>query len=616
MRTVERIEGLAVHGSATIGPVRLTTPTVLEARGPLEAGGEPSVTVEPAPTGTRRLVIGDGVHRSEIDVPVLAPEVTSVGTGVFPLERGVVLVHAPLDSGALRALRDARPELLLLGNARALWDEGEPLIAAVRSLRMEVGAEPLLWATRVALPNRLPLLAYLGIDLVDTTEGELRAAAGEFLDPVLGPRPALSANGERGCDCPSCSASPQGSLAAHARAAYRRASMELDAAMGRAALRELVESRITSEPVLAELLRYADRDLGPLLEARSPVTSTGTHTYVLSDALRRPEMRRFRDRLVERYRPPPSKTVLLLAPCSRTKPYRRSPSHRRFATAWDGLPGAGRIHVASVSSPIGIVPRELEDVPPARHYDIPVTGEWTHEEREIVIRGVRHLLETGKYRHIVAHLDPEEYGFLFDVLPADLGRPATVVDGRPTSSASVDRLHAVLGECLDGAPPSFRGPLALVSEELHEVASVQFGRSAADLLFAHPLRLEGRPWFQRLTDGRHDLASLREERGLFHLTVAGALRLGDALARVDVDPRLTLEGDLFAPGVVRADPSVRGGDSVGLFQDGRLAAVGEAVLPGPLMGDLRRGLAVRVRHRRHGPADSAKTAEAPPPSGR
>jgi archaeosine synthase alpha-subunit len=304
--------------------------------------------------------------------------------------------------------------------------------------------------------------------------------------------------------------------------------------------------------------------------------------------------------------------VLLLVPCSRTKPYRRSPSHRRFASAWEGLRGAERVHVVSVSSPIGVVPRELEDVPPARHYDIPVTGEWSSEERELVLRGVRHLLATGQYREVVAHLEPTEYRYLLENLPAGGEGPSTVVDGRTTSPASIAALRARLTKCLDGVTPVPGGPLAVVTEELRELASVQFGRAAGERLFAPPVRLSGRPWFQRVTDRHTDLASVREERGLFHLTVAGALRVGDALLRIDVDPTLSLEGDVFAPGVTSEAAGVLCGDSVGLFQNGDLAAVGEAVLPGSLLGDVRRGLAVRVRHRRHDTGDRAKTGESPP----
>ncbi len=614
MRSVDRLEGLAISGTAEVGPLRFRTPAILNADG---AGPDRlSLSTEPAPSGSRRLVLSQGTERLTLEVPVLAPEVAPASSGVVPLGGGCVYLHAPLSVPALRELRGARPELLVLGNARALWNDGEALVEAVRAIRTEVGGAPLLWGPRLAHPHRVPLLVYLGFDVLDTTEGELRAADGDFLDVDLGARPVPPDGPLPPCDCPACGGAEGDRLAAHARAMYRRTSTDVSRALATGSLRSLVESRLPAEPAAAEILRYADRALAELLESRAPLTVHGTPPYVLAESLRRPEMRRFRDRLVARYRPPPSKSVLLLVPCSRTKPYRRSPSHRRFAAALEGLPGVSRVHVVSVSSPIGVVPRELEDLPPARNYDVPVTGDWSAEEREIVLRGVRHLLAAGRYRRVVAHLDPEEYGFVLEALPGDLGTPATVLEGRATSAPSIARLRDGLARALDAVPPPTAGPLRTVEEELREVASVQFGRLAADRLFAPPCRLAGRPWFQRLTDGAHDLASLREERGLFHLTIAGALRLGDALPRVDVEPTLSLEGDVFAPGVLRADPAIRTGDAVGLFQPAGLAAVGEAVLPGPLLGDLRRGLAVRVRHRHHADADTAKTVPPPPLAGR
>jgi archaeosine synthase alpha-subunit len=610
VRTVERFEGLALQGAGSVGPLRFPLPGVLNAVGPGEEAAPPFVSWAPSPSGTRRVVLGDGTGRLELSLPVPVPEIVPVGSGVVTLEGGIVLLHAPFDRSALERLRSGPRELLVLGNARALWRDGEPFVEALGAIRAAVGSEPLLWAPRVGLPHRLPLLAYLGVDLVDTTEGELRAAEGEFLDPTLGPRP-LSDDRERGCDCAACGSQPPGSLVAHARSLYRRAALETSSALARGALRELVEARLASEPAMAEMLRRADRELASMLESRAPVTGSSLRSYVFAEAHRRPEMRRFRERILDRYRPPPSKSVLLLVPCSRTKPYRLSPSHRRFATSWDGRRGAERVHVVSVSSPIGLVPRELEDLPPARNYDIPVTGDWSAEERDVVLAGLRHLLSEGAYRTVIVHLPPEEAEFVREAVPSDRRSSETVVDGRPTSPASLAALRNAVGLALDGAGGTSPGPLGVRREELRELASVQFGRLAASRLFAAPLRLAGRPWFQRLTDGSKDLASVREERGLFHLTVGGALRMGDAVARIDVEAGVSLEGDVFAPGVVRADPSIRAGDAVALFRDGSLAAVGEAALPGPLLGDLRRGLAVRVRHRRHEPADTSKTVEPP-----
>ena len=200
---------------------------------------------------------------------------------------------------------------------------------------------------------------------------------------------------------------------------------------------------------------------------------------------------------------------------------------------------------------------------------------------------------------MIVHLDPSEYGFVNEGLDPERPTVWTLGDARTTSEEAISALRTAIGEALDGLAPVPGGPLTVVREELREIASWQFGRPAAERLFQSPIRLLGRPWFQRLSDGAGtDLASWREERGLFHLTVAGAARVDgeDALA-IEADPRVPLTGDLFAPGVLRAHPSIRVGDSVLVKKGGTLAAVGEAALPGPLMTSLGHGLAVRIRHR-------------------
>lgn len=615
-RTVDRLEGLALVGHAELGRLRFPTPALLESLRPGEEGeGRPSLKGAEAGAGGRSVVLSDGERDLRLDLPILAPEVAGAGTGVHAAAPGVLHLHPPLAPEAVASARAEGPGLLILANARSLWNEGAPFVHALGALREGFGANPLLWAPRVALPHRVALLVYLGVDLLDSTEGRLAAAEGAYLDPTFGTVDSPAARAELRCGCDGCRTTGPGARALHAASAYRAAVAEARAAAASGRLRELVESRLTVEPAMAEMLRYADRELARLLDERTPVTASSSHPYVLAESHRRPQMARFRQRLLERYRPPPSKNVLLLVPCSKTKPYRTSPSHRRFRSAFEELPHAERVHVVSVSSPIGLVPRELEDVPPARHYDIPVTGEWEESEQQYVVAALGHLLETGQYRTVVVHLDPKEYAWLRPTLASvsnDAHVAWTLDDDRPTSAHGIDRLRSTLQGILAELPGVPRGPLAVVREELEEVAAVQFGRAAAARLFAGSVRLAGRPWFERLTDGSKDLATLREERGLFQLTVAGARRLAPEFPMaVEVDPAVTLEGDLFVPGVRSADPGIRVGDAVVLVRDGVLVGVGEAALPGPMMRELARGLAVKVRHREHGPTDTAMTEGVP-----
>ncbi|HUI38262.1 MAG TPA: DUF5591 domain-containing protein [Thermoplasmata archaeon] len=605
-RTIESLEGLAIAGGATIGPLALRLPAILHARGGTPATAAPgevgSLVLSDrggARPGRRALSISDGVASLPIDFSVPAPEVSGPAGGASPVGPGTWMLRWPPSETDWSAIEAAHPELILLANARTLFAEGEPFVRAVAEVRTRLGAAPIVWGPRIAVPGRLALLAYAGIDLVDDTEALLRSSEGEFLTPELGPFDRVDLASEGACPCPACASAEPVESGAHARWAMDREHRLVRAAIRSGRLRELVEARLATEPLLAEILRYSDRLLGELLDERSPVTGGPVRGYVLRESFRRPEVRRFRRRLLARYRPPESKEVLLIVPCSRTKPYRASRSHRQFARALEGLSHLSRVEVASVTSPLGIVPRELEDMPPARHYDIPVTGEWDEAERAAVLEALSHLWRVGRFRSVVVHLDPEEYGFLRPALLPARTVTWTLTDGRTTSPAALAALREAVDAALSEGPAGPGGALPVVREELEAIAAFQFGADAARLLFREPLRLQGRPWFQRITDGRGtDLATLREERGLFQLTVAGAARMLPAHPlEVEVRPELPLTGDLFTPGVARADPAIRIGDAVLVVESGRLRAVGEAALPGRLMTDLPHGLAVGVRHR-------------------
>lgn len=612
--------GALLLGTGPIGPVAFDTPEILWSRTNLSAsvgsGREPRIELRSGaelPVGHRELIISRGAAELSLRFPVPLPEISGT-PGLWQIvSPGIAYLHWPLSDPEWTALHAERPELIVLGNARALWKDGEPFVRAVGDIRTRVGGYPLLWTPRVSLPHRLSLLAWVGVDLVDTTEGLWLAARGTYFDPALGSIPADVGRNERVCRCASCQGESGGSLDGHTEYVFAMEMAKVRVAARAGRLRELVEARLTAEPALAEMLRYADRALAPLIEGRTPVVSRARRAYVLAESRRSPEITRFRSRVLERYRPPPSKRVLLLVPCSRTKPYRNSPSHRRFARAWEAWPHVGLVHVVSVSSPLGLVPRELEDMYPARHYDIPVTGQWDEDERSAVLRALEIFLERGAYSQVIAHLDPTEYQFLAGALPERLHPRWTVKDDHTTSEGAIRALRSALDESdLGPAPPSI-GLLAAVREGFEALARVQFGTPAAELLFAPPIRLEGRPWSQRLTDGRgKDLATWAEERGFFQLTVAGGERvLPASTLGVEVDPGVSLTGDLFAPGVRSADPRISPGDAVLLVRSGELRGVGEAVLPGPLMTELGRGLAVKVRHRVHPhsspPLDAAPT---------
>lgn len=611
MRHLVRLDGATLVGEASAGDLRFTLPGLLFAspKGPSTPSDLPAGSVrieEGAPSGVMRRAIrlSQGPLSLDLTFPVASPEVSGGDEPLTEMAPRVVGARTPLSPRAAKHLKDGAFDLVVWLNARSAWTDSERFVRDAIGLREGAGPAPLLWAPRVATPGRLSILYALGLDLLDTTEGLFAAAAGH--------RPGADID-----DLVTAPPSPpsEGSLRRSVEEEYLAefGRVLLFARAGR--LRELVEARLTPEPKRAEVLRYFDGLGAAFQEVHAPVLGSGTRPYSTKEALRRPEVERFRTRFLSRYRPPASKRTLLLVPCSMTKPYASSPSHRRIARALEGIPGAGSLHWASVTSPLGLVPRELECVHPARNYDIPVTGHWDEDERRWVHDAIAHLLASGTYTHTVVHLPCQEYRWLEDLLPPE--RCPWTVEGESTTSApSLARLASALRLAHDPARrgPS-GGPLARVREELASLARFQFGAPMAERLFEGEVRLMGRPWFQRLiSPAKEDLATWREEVGFWRLTVPGARKVLDQAqgSRVQVRGGVELRGDLFAPGVLEADAGLRVGDDVVLLRDGEVLGVGEAKVPGPWMGRLPRGLVVKVRHRSHDGERSRSTASVDP----
>ncbi|MHA2044234.1 MAG: DUF5591 domain-containing protein, partial [Candidatus Thorarchaeota archaeon] len=166
-----------------------------------------------------------------------------------------------------------------------------------------------------------------------------------------------------------------------------------------------------------------------------------------------PVVRRFRENVASRYTPPPGKQIVLLLPCSARKPYSDSKSHRRIAEVTSVVLGSiqPRVSEAILTSPLGLVPRELERIYPAAQYDIPVTGDWDTEEITVGAKALSTYLSkfdgsavliahvSGGYLEIVRAAEPEiEQSIIY-----------TTHESRATSRESLDNLQESLSELKD-----------------------------------------------------------------------------------------------------------------------------------------------------------------------
>jgi 7-cyano-7-deazaguanine tRNA-ribosyltransferase len=162
---------------------------------------------------------------------------------------------------------------------------------------------------------------------------------------------------------------------------------------------ELVEARSHGHPALQRaferLLHYAND-----LETETPVRKKRGQFITTAESLRRPEILRHQERLLERYKPPPLAKTVLLLPESYLKPFRENlPVEKMLAK----VEQRKDLHICAYSLAFGIVPQELLDVYPlSQTVDAlpPTASIINHASRRIL-----NYLKTAGYKQCIIVVD-------------------------------------------------------------------------------------------------------------------------------------------------------------------------------------------------------------------
>ena len=500
--------------------------------------------------------------------------------------------------------RDVGADAYVLADASGFVGHGEAFRDAIISAKASLPADTALLLSGVATPANVATLVAAGVDLVDGSLARTKGTEGKYL--TADAEHFLEDLAELPCACPVC-AKPRESFTradcaehnVNALAAELRRVRERIRA-GR--LRDYLEGQARHDGWLTATLRLFDDQWG-YLEERTPILRDAELTAASAETLDRVEIQRFADRVTSRYRNRFSDQPLVLVPCSATKPYSDSQSHRQFhdAVKWRG-------HTVSMTSPIGVVPQELETTYPAQHYDSVVTGDWSEAEIAFVSEVLRRYLERNEYSRVIAHVPADGYREICERVASD---PAvdvpfeyTCVD-HPTTDESLGELNAALA----GEPAYSKRERE--HNTVRAIADYVLGDAAGDAVFGDDgcdarIRTTGRyPKLQVWADddgGREgepgtQLATMVPQYGTLSFTLAGARRWGESDAptkRVAID-EFVPHGSVLAPGVVDADTGIRVGDEV-VIEGPKAFAVGRAEMSGPEMVESTRGVAREVRH--------------------
>ena len=223
-----------------------------------------------------------------------------------------------------------------------------------------------------------------------------------------------------------------------------------------------------------------------------------------------------------------------------------------------------------ITSPLGLVPRELEDLWPAAHYDIPVTGDWDADELEMVNSMISDVCERVGYSEIINHSG-------MDVSIEGIACHNTR-RGTAGSKESLDELRKSVLKSVEGMN------LADKSEKQHRIEVM---KSRSRFIHGTDSWLEGSTVSGRLPilsfsrDGEQ-LARWNPRDGRFAISKKSLPLLHDSgcFPTVSILENHDWKGDIFPTNLESVSGEIRSGEEIMVTQNGALIGSARAVAPG------------------------------------
>ena len=513
----------------------------------------------------------------------------------------------------------------------------------------------LLYLSGCGTPTSYPLLVHLGVGVFDSTPLIEKAREGHLFFSTIGAVSSEKSEDEKLCFCQAC----LGNLAVHYQKHLSKYGISLSmtfkkdleteffralyhnyfSALKRIAhirwvlqhedFRSWLETTVHIRGELTAILRFIDKEHAEEMEKSYPSHLPFQLVANTPHSLQRPDIKRYQKKL-KNYRKPDWKEILVLLPCSARKPYSFSKSHVLFKKTMEegvraylrySMKGKGfmallnKLHPVIITSPMGVVPKELELVYPVRNYDIPVTGDWTPEEREMVLSLLSTYLDENRYCALISHLP---YSFVNEFLKKKFENDDKNLFLRkeeflnPTSREGLEELKSMifsaLKYCEEVALKTKKDSTTLQRDKDAVGRALfihQFGRWG-EMILKNSKIVGNYPYLKVFSkETKKQMAVFNPDKGLFSLSIEAGMKLYRGLkeekkknfcVEIDFFPEKKRYGDVFASGVKWAHPDIISGEEVLVIYKDDFVGVGTAILNGEEMTVFKKGKAVKVRH--------------------
>ena len=489
---------------------------------------------------------------------VLPPSLSESDSGEF--SRGDQLLAVSWQSMHHdEMLNDSKlqPSVICLTDSVQLANNPGLLIEALYTLRTRF-PNSLIWTPGIGGPDNCALLVWMGVDLFDLGRSSRASSMGTILSQE-GPR------------IPEHTLSESHDMGAQIEA-WKHAIGATRSAIRNGSLRELAERQSTSSPRSVERLRRHDKMMSKFGGGKAGLERVvghehklRCHTYQSRDD---PLIQDWRARVADSHMPPKhQRNLLVLLPCSAVKPYRTSQSHRRFMSAIT----TNSAHQVMVTAPLGLVPRELEEIWPAANYDIPVTGDWDLDELEVIRDMLERLCSRVGYSRIINHSGVDINIEGIEITDTRKGESAGSAD-------SIERLRNAVSQADEEMSLNSIKKSQNTLEQLRALSRFQHGTDA----WLEDAAIRGRPPIFTIMKGGEQIAMWNPRTGRFAFSKAclPLLMQSGTFPIVELSPDLDWKGDLFSSNVIAADSNIRIGDEILVMQKDSLVGSARAEAAG------------------------------------
>ncbi len=269
------------------------------------------------------------------------------------------------------------------------------------------------------IPKFYPILIYLGVDLIDSSY-LLYLSSKDLYDTTEYLIPLHKVN-YFPCSCVACktklknlkdirfSSEKKDLLCLHNLITTRNYMMKIKQYLHQEDYRAFVEKSSFDDISIISILKILDKEYFNIVKYETPILQKDKLIKCLGpSSYFRPDFREFRGRLINNFEPESWTTLIILLPCSAKKPYSQSKSHKLFLEVIRKFPKFQNFQEIILTSPLGAIPRQLENVYPVNSYDVSVTGEWDEEELQITSNMlIKILLKYNKSIPVICHLEGE-----------------------------------------------------------------------------------------------------------------------------------------------------------------------------------------------------------------